>query len=78
MTVATIETDDYLTTEEAAAVLGLSMDSVRRYLNNALTDDPNARPKLIGTSIGRTWLIHKDEVERYQRDRKNRGRPKNE
>lgn len=75
MVVARIETDDYLTTEEAGQVLGLSTDSVRRYCNNAMSDDPSVRPKLEGISVGRSWLIHRKEIERYQKERNTKGRP---
>ena len=75
MVVARIETDDYVTTEEAGQILGLSADSVRRYCNNALSDDPNVRPKINGISLGRSWLIHRREIERYQKERNSKGRP---
>lgn len=71
---ATIDTDDYYTTREAAAELDLSLASVRRYLNNGLSDDPSLRPKLRGTSFGRDWMIHRDEVERYKQERQPVGR----
>lgn len=74
MTLAQIETDDYYTCAEAAEELGLSPDSVRRYLNNALSDDEKLRPKLAGISVGNGWLIHRDEIERYKQERLPKGR----
>lgn len=55
-----------LTTEEAAAVLGLTPDTVRHYLH---------RGTLVGTKRGRDWFISEAEIARYQRDRKKAGRP---
>lgn len=73
MSVATIETRDYLDCNEAAGALGLSADSIRVYLNNAKT---GKTPALQGMQIGRDWLIHKKEIARYKKERQGRGRPK--
>lgn len=61
--------ENFLTTEEAAGLLGLSVDSVRRYCN----DD---KPKIKGKKIGRDWLISLSEVKKFQEKRRNIGRPK--
>lgn len=74
MTVATIETRDYLNCGQAAAALGLSTDSIRKYCNNHLD---GKSPSLIGLQFGRggEWLIHKTEIARYKKERSGRGRP---
>ena len=72
MSVATIETGDYVNCGQAAEQLGLTSDSVRRYCNNS---KEGKSPSLKGIQIGREWLIHKDEITRYQNDRQGRGRP---
>lgn len=69
---AQIETGDYLNCGKAAKALGLSSDSVRRYLNNA---KEGKSPALLGIQIGREWLIHKSEIARYKKERQSRGRP---
>jgi hypothetical protein len=74
MSVATIETNDYLTCVKAGKVLKLSPDTVRRYLNNA---KEGKTPALEGTQFGRDWLIHKNEIQRYKRERRGRGRQPN-
>lgn len=58
----------YLTVEETAEALGLSIDSVRRYCNAK-------KPKLVGRKLGREWFIPKAEIERYKRERQGVGRP---
>lgn len=72
MTLATIETRDYMNCGEAAELLGLSSDSVRRYCNNF---KEGKTPSLKGLQIGREWLIHKSEIARYKKERNGRGRP---
>lgn len=69
---ATIETRDYVSCSDAAALLGLSSDSVRRYCNNR---KEGKTPSLHAIQIGREWLIHKSEIARYKRERVGRGRP---
>ena len=71
---ATIETRDYLTCIQAAEVLGLSADSVRRYCNNSKI---GKTPSLTGFQVvpGTDWLIHKDEIKRYKKERQGKGRP---
>ena len=68
---ATIETRDWLNCAAAAEALALSADSVRVYCNNHLT---GKTPALKGMQIGREWLIHKDEIARYKKERQDRGR----
>lgn len=74
MSVATIETNDYLNCNQAAKALGLSAESVRRYCNN---EKDGKTPSLRGIqfSEGGEWLIHKSEVARYKKERNDPGRP---
>jgi hypothetical protein len=74
MVVAIIDTDRFLTTKAAAQRLKLSLASVRRYLNNGLSEDPKDRPKLYGESFGRDWMIPVEEIERYEKERQPVGR----
>ena len=57
-----------LTTTEAAARLGLSHETVRRYINRGL---------LRGYKRGRDWFILQSELERFMRTRRRPGRPAN-
>lgn len=75
MTLATIDTRDYVSCSEAADELGLSTDSVRKYCNN---DKDGKTPSIKGLQIGREWLISKSEIARYKKERNGRGRPSNE
>lgn len=72
MSVATIETRDYLTCGDAAIALKLSADSIRRYCYNSTI---GKTPSLEAMHVGRDWLIHKSEIARYKRERNGRGRP---
>jgi hypothetical protein len=72
MTVATIETRDYLTCAAAADILGLTADSIRRYCYN---HQFGKTPSLQAMHVGRDWLIHKAEIARYKKERNGRGRP---
>lgn len=56
-----------LTTHEAAARLALSHESVRRYINRGL---------LKAEKRGRDWFIDAAEVERFKRERRTAGRPR--
>ena len=57
-----------LTTSEAASYLGLSLDTVRKYLTRQLIR--------ADAKVGRTNLIAKSELDRYRRERRIPGRPK--
>ncbi|MEM1303666.1 MAG: helix-turn-helix domain-containing protein [Planctomycetota bacterium] len=70
---ASVDTDVYYTTAEAADELGISQDSVRRYCANHLED---RTPAIRGELIGRSWFIHPDELERFKKERRGMGRPK--
>jgi excisionase family DNA binding protein len=51
-----MEPSDVLTPEEAAAVLKLNLETVRRLLREG---------KLPGAKIGRSWRILRRDLERY-------------
>jgi excisionase family DNA binding protein len=55
-----------LTTTEAAAVLGVRRDTVKRYILRGL---------LAATKRGRDWFISRAEVKRFQAGRRSPGRP---
>lgn len=75
MSVATINTDDFVNCKQAAKALKLSPESVRVYCNNAKS---GKTPALHGMNFGREWLIPKTEIERYKRERSDPGRPSDE
>lgn len=58
----------YYSCPEASELLGLDADTVRRYCNC----DP---PRLVAEKIGRDWLIPKEEIDRYKKERRDPGRP---
>lgn len=45
---------DYITSFEAASILGLSPDYIRKLLNDG---------KIKGTKLGHNWLLKKKEIE---------------
>lgn len=59
--------EDHYTTDEAAEKLGIKRTGVLKLIE---------RKKLKGERVGSQWFIHKDEIARYQRERKSPGRPK--
>jgi excisionase family DNA binding protein len=63
-----IQTNDFISTEDAAKLLELSVDTVRRYCNHQ-------KPKIFGKKIGRDWFIPKAEIKRFLRERRTPGRP---
>ena len=75
MTVATIETTEYFSTAQAAEALDLDTDTVRRYCKNGAE---GKTPALDGMQVGRAWLIHRDEIKRYKKERRDPGRPHSE
>lgn len=59
---------EYFTTAEAAERLGLNRDTVRHYCQGD-------EPRIKATKVGRDWLIPRAEIDRYERDRRDVGRP---
>lgn len=70
MSVAIKFTEQYYTTAEAAELLGVNTDTVKVYCNS----DP---PRLKAEKIGYIWMIPESEIERYRKEKSERGRPKN-
>lgn len=58
----------YYSCREAAPLLGLDADTVRTYCNG----DP---PRIKAEKIGRDWMIPKKEIDRYNNERRDVGRP---
>jgi excisionase family DNA binding protein len=52
---------DPVTTQQAAAMLQVSLSAVQKAVQKG---------RLTGEQIGRDWLIEREEVERYRRERK--------
>jgi excisionase family DNA binding protein len=55
----------YVPYQEAAELLGLAPESVRRYIHS---------DTIQAEEIGRTYYISRKEIERFQRERRPRGR----
>ena len=66
---ASINLDNFFTTAEAAAELGLSTDTLKKYcqLKRFRTE-----------KVGRQWLVLREDIIKYQQDRREPGRPANE
>lgn len=62
----TINTEDYLTSSQVAERLNLTTDTVKIYCQRGVIQ---------AVKFGQTWMIHKEEVDRYQEQRKGPGRP---
>lgn len=60
------ETQEMLDTVQAAALIGISKQQVQRLVTAGLIQ---------AQKFGRSWLIPRAEVERYQKERKPAGRP---
>lgn len=58
--------DDYCDTAEAATVLGLSTETVKKYCQ---------RRKLLSRKFGSSWLVLRADISRYQAERRPVGRP---
>lgn len=52
---------DPVTTQQAAVMLQVTLSAVQKAIKNK---------RLSGEQIGRDWLIEREEVERYRRERK--------
>ena len=69
---ATIETSEFLTTNEVAAKLRMKVETIQRYCKNF---EEKKTPAIQAMRFGRSYMVHKDEVARFRRDRKPPGRP---
>lgn len=72
MTVATIETADFLTTNEVASKLRMKVETIQRYCKNY---EEKKTPAIHAMRFGRSFMIHKDELARFRKERKPPGRP---
>jgi excisionase family DNA binding protein len=61
-----LNTTDYLTPDEAAAILEIRPVSVRALLQRGV---------LPGQKVGRDWFINRSDLEQYQENRRSPGRP---
>lgn len=62
---AMLNTSDFVTTSEAAQLLDLTVDSVKKYCQLG---------RIKATHVGRQWLIPKSEVRRYGKERRDYNR----
>ncbi len=74
MIVPTIDTKDYFSVSQAAIRLDLSPDTLRQYIHNK-SRGRTPCIKAFQFAPGMSWMIHKDEVSRYKRERQEQGRP---
>ena len=73
---ATIETNEYLSTAEAAhRIGGIDAETVRRYCANY---DEGKTPAIEALLMGRSWFIHRDIVKQFKTERNSVGRPRSE
>jgi excisionase family DNA binding protein len=70
MVMANIDTDQLLTTAEAARLIGNGMrpGTVQKHIK---------RDNIKGIKLGSDWLIHRDEILRFIETRRPPGRPSN-
>jgi excisionase family DNA binding protein len=59
--------EDFYTTREAAEQLGLTVQTTQKYCQRGI---------LTATQKGRQLLIHRKEIDRYQKNRRPKGWPK--
>ena len=64
---ATVNTDNLLTTDQAAEILGLEPGSVKKYCQSG---------KIAALKLGRSWMIPKHSLKGFSSNRKAVGRPK--
>ena len=68
MVMATIETNNLLSTAEAAILLGERVDTLQKYCQ---------RNVIVGAiKLGSSWLIPKESIDEFKQKRRGRGRPK--
>jgi excisionase family DNA binding protein len=70
MVMANIDTDQLLTTAEAAALIGNGMrpGTVQKHI---------VRKNIKGIKLGSDWLIHREEILKFIENRRPPGRPSN-
>lgn len=62
--------EKYYTTKQAAKLLHVDPDTVKRYCNAA-------PPKIKAEKVGRDWMIPKSSLDKYMADENELGRPRN-
>lgn len=72
MNVASIITKEYLTTAEAAKRLSVKAETVQRY---CLNSEQGKTPAIDALRFGRSFMIHRDVLKRFRKERRPRGRP---
>ena len=70
MSMATIETNDVVTTAEFAEAVGLSIDTIKSHCQRK-----SINAVKVGGKAG-VWVISKSELVRFKNERRSRGRPK--
>lgn len=73
MKLATVNTETFYTTTDAAEVLGISKDSVRRYCANS---EEGKTPAIKAVRVARSWVISPAELKKFKEKRNPVGRPK--
>lgn len=69
-----VDTEKSYTTSEAAEKIGgIDAETVRRYCANFLE---GRTPAIEAVQAGKQWFISREEVKRFKKDRRDRGRPK--
>lgn len=68
----TINTKDFLSTNEVADKLNVDVDTVRKYCANFYE---GKTPAIEGLQVGRSWMIHRDTLKAFIANRRDRGRP---
>jgi excisionase family DNA binding protein len=62
---ATIDISDYVNTSKAAEMLGITVDTAKKYCQNG---------RLNAINLGRKWLISRHSIENYDRNRRDYNR----
>ena len=70
MSVAINFSEKYLTTAQAAKLLRVTTDTVKRYCNQ----EPQ---RIKGEKVGNGWLIPRSAIDEYMAEENTMGRPKN-
>ncbi len=65
-TMPSYDLTDYVTTPQAAELLGMKTTSVNHLLHSG---------RLLGIKLGRDWLIYRSSVREYVRSKSSKGRP---
>lgn len=73
---STINTEEFVgTTEAARKIGGVTGETITRY---CLNFREGRTPAIEAIQVGGRWLIHKSEVNRFKKERRDPGRPKSD